>query len=90
MGGILVGLAKMCIKGNKGINIKKPDNLVNYFEYFFGEDQGRYLIEIEKKKLKKYKVYSWKKLDIFWWNWNYPGKKNSTKKSIKYNNWRTN
>ena len=55
MGGILVGLAKMCIKGNKGINIKKPGNLVNYFEYFFGEDQGRYLVEIEKNNLKKIK-----------------------------------
>jgi phosphoribosylformylglycinamidine synthase len=52
-GGMLVAIAKMCIAGNKGITIKKPKNLVNYFEYFFGEDQGRYLIEIEKNNLKK-------------------------------------
>ena len=45
----------MSIKGNKGINIRKPENLVNYFEYFFGEDQGRYLIEIEKNDLNKVK-----------------------------------
>jgi len=52
-GGILVAIAKMCIAGNKGININKPKNLINFFEYFFGEDQGRYLIEIEKKNLQK-------------------------------------
>ena len=39
----------MCIKGNKGIKIKKPKNLINEIEYFFAEDQGRYLIEINKK-----------------------------------------
>ena len=55
VGGILVAIVKMSISGNKGINIKKPENLVNYFEYFFGEDQGRYLIEIEKNDLNKVK-----------------------------------
>ena len=55
IGGSLVAITKMCISGNKGININKPKNLINYFEYFFGEDQGRYLIEIEKKDLKKVK-----------------------------------
>ena len=29
--------------------------MINYFEYFFGEDQGRYLIEIEKNDLNKVK-----------------------------------
>ena len=28
---------------------------LNYFQYFFGEDQGRYLIEIEKKDFEKVK-----------------------------------
>ena len=55
VGGILVALAKMSINGNKGINIKKPQNLVNYFEYFFGEDQGRYIIEVEKNDMNKIK-----------------------------------
>ena len=45
----------MCISGKKGININKPKSLINYFEYFFGEDQGRYLIEIEKNDLEKVK-----------------------------------
>jgi len=54
-GGLLVAIAKMCISGNKGININNPENLINYFEYFFGEDQGRYLVEIEKKEFEKVK-----------------------------------
>ena len=29
------------------------DGLVNKFEYFFGEDQGRYIIEINKANIKK-------------------------------------
>ena len=56
IGGILIAITKMCIFGNKGINIKKPQSLVNYFDYFFGEDQGRYLIEIEKNDLSKVKA----------------------------------
>ena len=45
----------MCINGNKGFNIKKPKSLINYFEYFFGEDQARYLIEIQESDIKKVK-----------------------------------
>ena len=43
----------MCIKGNKGISIKKPKFLINEIEYFFAEDQGRYIVEVSKKDLKK-------------------------------------
>ena len=43
----------MCIKGNKGINIKRPKYLINEMEYFFGEDQGRYILEISNEDLKK-------------------------------------
>ena len=53
LGGILTALTKMCIKGNKGIKLNKPKNLINGFSYFFAEDQGRYIIEIEPKKLKE-------------------------------------
>ena len=45
----------MCIKGKKGINIKKPDYLIKQFEYLFGEDQGRYIIEIKKDNFDKVK-----------------------------------
>ena len=55
LGGILIAISKMCIKGNKGIRLKKPKFLVNEIEYFFGEDQGRYLIEINKKDYAKVK-----------------------------------
>ena len=47
LGGLLTALSKMCIKGNKGIKINKSKNLINEVEYFFAEDQGRYLIEIK-------------------------------------------
>ena len=53
LGGLLVAISKMCIKGNKGIKINKSKNLINEIEYFFAEDQGRYLIEINKKDLKE-------------------------------------
>ena len=43
----------MCIKGNKGIQFNKPKFLINEIEYFFAEDQGRYLIEINPKDLKE-------------------------------------
>ncbi len=53
IGGILTAVSKMCIKGNKGINLNKPKYLINEIVYFFAEDQGRYLIEVSKKSLKK-------------------------------------
>ena len=43
----------MCIKGNKGIKINQLKGLINKFEYFFGEDQGRYIIEITSENVKK-------------------------------------
>tara|TARA_A100001011_G_scaffold153670_1_gene162106 strand:- start:2755 stop:4944 length:2190 start_codon:yes stop_codon:yes gene_type:complete len=53
LGGILMGITKMCINGDIGIEIKKPNSLLSKFEYFFSEDQGRYIIEIAKSDLKK-------------------------------------
>ncbi|MDA7770680.1 phosphoribosylformylglycinamidine synthase subunit PurL [Candidatus Pelagibacter sp.] len=53
IGGIITAISKMCIKGNKGINLKKPKYLINEIEYYFGEDQGRYIIEVSKDSLKK-------------------------------------
>ena len=52
LGGIVTALSKMCIKGKKGATLKKPNYLINEFEYLFGEDQGRYIIEIIKDDLK--------------------------------------
>ena len=53
LGGLLTALCKMSIKGNKGIKLKKSKNLINEIEYFFAEDQGRYIIEINPKDLKE-------------------------------------
>ena len=53
LGGILIAISKMCLKGNKGVKMNKPKYLINTYEYLFGEDQGRYLIEVSKNKLKK-------------------------------------
>ncbi len=52
LGGLIIAVSKMCIKGNKGIKFKKSENLINEIEYLFSEDQGRYIIEIETIDLK--------------------------------------
>ena len=53
LGGILVAVSKMCIKGNKGIKINTLKGLTNKYEYFFGEDQARYIVEIPKDNIQK-------------------------------------
>ena len=53
LGGILIAIAKMCIKGKKGVKLNKLKSLINKFEFFFSEDQGRYIIEVSRKNLKK-------------------------------------
>ena len=55
LGGIITAISKMAIKGKKGVKLKKPDHLINQFEYLFGEDQGRYIIEIKKENFDKVK-----------------------------------
>jgi len=63
-GGILVSLSEMSISSGFGLKIYRPKKLSNSFEYFFGEDQGRYLIEISKNNLKKIETYL-KKNNVF-------------------------
>ena len=53
LGGILVAISKMCLKGNKGVKFDKIKSLINKFEFYFGEDQGRYIIEISQNDEKK-------------------------------------
>ncbi len=50
-GGLLVALSEMSIGSNLGAKILKPRKLRNKLEYFFGEDQGRYVIEIKSSNL---------------------------------------
>ena len=52
-GGLLTCLTEMCISGNMGAKINSPKSLINLNEYFFGEDQSRYIIEIDKKNNDK-------------------------------------
>ncbi len=53
LGGIITAVSKMCIKGKKGINLKKPKYLINEIEYYFAEDQSRYIIEVSNDNIKK-------------------------------------
>ncbi len=52
-GGLLIALSEMSIGSNLGIKIQKPKKLGSLNEYFFGEDQGRYILEIDKKNFVK-------------------------------------
>jgi phosphoribosylformylglycinamidine synthase len=53
LGGIITAVSKMAIKGKKGFKLNKLKVLMNKFDYYFGEDQGRYMIEIEPNNLSK-------------------------------------
>ena len=52
-GGLILALAEMSMPSEYGLKIDKPTKLFNLMEYYFGEDQGRYLLEIEPKNFKK-------------------------------------
>ena len=41
------------MESNYGVLINKPKKLNNLFEYFFGEDQGRYVLEISDDNYEK-------------------------------------
>ena len=52
-GGLITALAEMSIGSNFGAKIFKPKKLTNLHEYFFGEDQARYIIEVDSNCLNK-------------------------------------
>jgi phosphoribosylformylglycinamidine synthase II len=52
-GGLILALAEMSLCSGYGMKVEKPSKLSNLMEYYFGEDQGRYLIEIDPKNLEK-------------------------------------
>ena len=52
-GGIILALAEMSLSSGIGIKINKPKELSNIFKYFFGEDQSRYLIEVDNANHSK-------------------------------------
>ena len=50
-GGLILALSEMAIGSNLGLKVEKNKNLRNLIEFFFGEDQGRYILEVKKDKL---------------------------------------
>ena len=52
-GGLITALSEMTINSDFGAKIQKPKKLTNLIKYFFGEDQARYVIEIEANNLPK-------------------------------------
>ena len=50
-GGLIVALCEMAMGSKFGVKISKSKSLRNLAQYFFGEDQGRYVLEIDKKDL---------------------------------------
>ena len=52
-GGLIITLAEMSMGSNYGVKIDKPKKLTDLFKYFFGEDQGRYVLEIDRNNLEK-------------------------------------
>ena len=47
-GGLIVALSEMTFGTNFGIKVDQPKKLRNINEYFFGEDQSRYVLEINR------------------------------------------
>ncbi len=52
-GGLLTAISEMALNSNFGAKIIKPKKLTNMSQYFFGEDQARYIVEIEEINLSK-------------------------------------
>ena len=61
-GGLLLALAEMSLNSGVGVKIEKPKKLSNLIEYYFGEDQGRYLVEIEKEGSRNFEENFKKKI----------------------------
>jgi phosphoribosylformylglycinamidine (FGAM) synthase-like enzyme len=43
-GGLLVGLAEMCLAGGTGVTVTLPESIAPPHAFLYGEDQGRYLV----------------------------------------------
>jgi len=43
-GGLLVGLAEMCLAGGTGVTVELPDGAIPPHAFLYGEDQARYLV----------------------------------------------
>ena len=52
-GGLIVALSEMAMASDFGLKIQQPKKLTNPIEYFFGEDQGRYILEVDSSNIKE-------------------------------------
>ena len=50
-GGLITALSEMSINSGIGVKIEKPKKLINLVAFLFGEDQGRYIIEVNIRNL---------------------------------------
>ena len=50
-GGLITALTEMTLTSDFGAKIHKPKKLTNLIKYFFGEDQARYITEIQTQNL---------------------------------------
>ena len=51
-GGLIIALSEMSMNSNYGAKINKTKELTNLLKYFFGEDQARYVLEIDENDIK--------------------------------------
>ncbi len=52
-GGLIIALSEMAMASDFGLKIQQPKKLTNLIEYFFGEDQGRYILEVDSSNIKE-------------------------------------
>ena len=52
-GGLITALSEMAMFSGIGIKIEKPKKLINLIAFLFGEDQSRYIIEVNKSNFVK-------------------------------------
>ena len=55
-GGIALALAEMCIAGKIGAKINTNRAFENRIKFLFGEDQSRYIIEVNRNNLEQVKI----------------------------------
>ena len=48
---MITALSEMSINSGIGVKIEKPKKLINLVAFLFGEDQGRYIIEVNIRNL---------------------------------------
>ena len=51
-GGLILALVEMSINSGFGVKVNKPKNLIDIHKYFFGEDQSRYILEVDANNLE--------------------------------------